>query len=103
MVVVEFHVNWSSDILHVFYSSPLILATTTISEGRAVCLEKPVRPHSTTFFEKQSFEYCEGLLCCKADHFEGFNGVGNQDPCSLVSDSALAEKAGAGLKGERAP
>lgn len=92
MVIVQFHVRWSSEILYIFYSSPLILATATILWGCAVCLEKPAYPHYTTFFAKQSFECCEELPCDNDDHFKGFNEVGNQDPCSLVSDSMVIEK-----------
>lgn len=48
-----------------------------------VYLEKRVYPHYTTFFEKQSFEYREELLCSNDDYYEGFNEVGNEDPVAL--------------------
>lgn len=55
--------------------------------------KKPVYPHYIPLFEKQSFEYCEELLRYNEDHFEGFSEVGNQDPCSLGSDSVVTKKA----------
>lgn len=83
MDIVEFHVQWSSGVRYIAYSSPSILPTATNSWGCAVYLEKPVYPHYTTFFEKQSFEYCEELLGSNDDYYEGFNEVGNQDPGAL--------------------
>lgn len=88
MTSMEFHVGgWGGGpgIRCLLYTGPPGLPTATVSEGCAFYIEKPVCPLYTPFFEKQSFEYCEELLCSNEGHFEGFSEVGNQDPCSWQS------------------
>lgn len=88
MVCVEFHVRWSSEKpVCVLFKSFHSCHCNNIIRLCSLLREKPVYPRYFTFFEKQSLEDCEELLCYNDDHFEGFSEVGNQDPGSLGPDS----------------